>query len=386
MNTLLKYLDGVRLTPEIISLFNQRENAIKKAIEEHKLETVVWECTKRCDIECRHCGTPPDKHECRNELNTNQAKELFSRLDDAFTLENLTCVSITGGEPTVRNDLIKMVEHIKSFGVSQIVTHTNGHRISKAPVLVKRLVSAGLTGIGVNLDGLSENHNWLRCQPDAFDCSISALQRSKDSGVDTLVSTVLTKRVLQDLPALGELLCELCPDRWRLLPIEPIGRAPGTLAEELLSPEDLVEILGFVLDCQTQELPFVVEMGCGQWYGKALEGLVRPYIWHCIAGINVLGIMSNGAIGACNNIDRSYCQGNILIDDVKDVWEHRFDAFREKVFGRSGECEDCSDWFLCRGGEMHMRDAEGKRISSCFFKWLEAEQHKPDAHEIERNS
>lgn len=385
MSVLWRYLATCKLSSRIEGLFDKRARDLHKAVEEHPLETIVWECTRCCDLRCLHCGTPPEQRGIAIELSTDQVKDMFSRLNEAFGLRQLTCISITGGEPTLRNDLIEIVKYVRTFGASQIVTHTNGHRMAREPALANALVQAGVTGIGINLDGLRENHNWLRSNPDAFDCSIAALRFSNDTGADTMVSTVLTKRVLHDLPALRNLLCELNPDRWRLLPIEPIGRAPEALAGEFLSQEDLAVALSFVLECQTLDLPFGVELGCGQWYGKKLEGLVRPYIWHCIAGISVLGIMSDGAIGACNNIDRSYCQGNALKDDIKNVWEQRFDAFREKSWAQNGECTDCYDWNLCRGGEMHMRNPQGKRVSSCFFKWLEAELRIADVQEREEN-
>lgn len=384
MSTLWRHLAACKPSTEMEGLFNERAKALHKAAEEHKLETIVWESTLRCDLQCLHCGTPAEQRGVATELSTDQARDMFCRLDKAFGLGQLTCVSITGGEPTVRNDLVELVEYIHAYGVPQIVIHTNGHRLARESGIAGALVRAGVTGIGINLDGMRENHNWLRRNPEAFDLSISALRCSKDTGVDTMVSTVLTKHVLKDLPALRDLLCELRPDRWRLLPIEPIGRAPGVLTDEFLLPGDLAEALSFVLECQALELPLGVEMGCGQWYGKTLEDLVRPYIWHCIAGINVLGIMSDGAIGACNNVDRSYCQGNVLIDHIKDAWEQRFDVYRNKAWAQSGECIDCTDWGLCRGGEMHMRNAKGERISSCFFKWLEGKQRTTDVQDGER--
>ncbi len=362
--------------------YEQLEAALEGTVLAHGLETIVWECTSRCNITCLHCGTMGEPTGSLRELTTSQAKRMFDRLDEAFGLSDLTCVSITGGEPTVRDDLVEMVEHIRAYGVPQIVTHSNGHRLAREPGLAEALGRAGVTGIGINLDGLRENHTWLRQNPDAFECSVLALQQAQDAGVDTMISTVLTKRVIGDLGELRELLVDLRPDRWRLLPIEPIGRASAALTDELLSPEDLAEVLGFVVECQTLELPFGVEMGCGQWYGKQLEGFVRPYIWHCIAGINVLGIMSDGSIGACNNIDRSYCQGNVLEDDVKDVWQYRFDVFRDREWARNDECIDCSDWGLCKGGEMHMRSPLGERLSPCFFQWLTRRQQADGREEV----
>lgn len=368
---LYEYLRYNDLSPDCEEAFAKREAALCKAVENHFLETIVWECTRRCDTKCLHCGTPTEQAGSNKELNTAQAKLVFDRIDRAFDLSSLTCVSITGGEPTVRSDLVEMVKYIRDFGILQIVTHTNGHRLAVEPQLPERLVKAGITGIGVNLDGMEDNHNWLRRNPKAFDYSVSALKLSKETGADTMVSTVLTKRVIDDLPRLRDELMDLQPDRWRLLPIEPIGRATVELDNELLAPEDIAEVLAFVLECQTFNLPFGIEMGCGQWYGKKLEALVRPYIWYCIAGVNVLGIMSDGSIGACNNIDRSYCQGNALMDDIGAIWRSRFEVFRERDWCRKGECANCKDWNLCRGGEMHLRDSDGERISPCFFQWLE---------------
>ncbi len=351
---LYEYLQYQRISSVCEGTFAKREVALSEAVQNHSLETVVWECTQRCDIKCLHCGTPTEQAGPLKELSTEQAKLVFDRLNQAFDLSSLTCVSITGGEPTIRSDLLEMVEYVKSFGVPQIVTHTNGHRLAVEPELPKRLVEAGITGIGVNLDGMEENHNWLRNNPSAFNYSVTALKHIKDTGADTMISTVLTKRVIKDLLYLRDKLVDLQPDRWRLLPIEPIGRAPVELANELLQPEDIAMVLSFVLECQSLNLPFGVEMGCGQWYGKKLEALVRPYIWYCIAGVSVLGIMSDGSIGACNNIDRSYCQGNALSDDVGEVWRSRFEIFRDRDWCKKGECEDCGDWGSCRGGEMHL--------------------------------
>ena len=366
-----EYLQYQEISLDCKEAFAKREVALIRAVENHFLETIVWECTRRCDIKCLHCGTPAEQADSLNELSTTQAKIVFDNLEQAFDLSSLTCVSITGGEPTVRSDLVEMVEYIKSFGVPQIVTHTNGHRLALEPKLPERLVKAGVTGIGVNLDGMEKNHNWLRRNPNAFNYSVNALRLTKDSGADTMVSTVLTKRVIKDLPHLRDKLVDLQPDRWRLIPIEPIGRAPLGLVDELLHPEDITTVLSFVLECQAINLPFGVEMGCGQWYGKKLEALVRPYIWYCIAGVNVLGILSDGSIGACNNIDRSYCQGNALRDDIGEVWRSGFRVFRDRDWCKKGECINCIDWALCRGGEMHLRDSTGERLAPCFYHWLE---------------
>lgn len=189
-----------------------------------------------------------------------------------------------------------------------------------------------------------------------------------------MVSTVVTKLNIGELKQLRNIIQELNPQRWRLIPLEPIGRAAINIPDAVLTSEDIECLVEFVIECRTQEVdnPNITqtELGCGQWYGKELEGLIRPYIWHCIAGINTLGIHYDGSIAACNNINPFFLEGNIRNDNIKDVWEKRYERFRKYDWKKNGECLDCPDWDLCHGGDMHRRRPDGTMIGSCFFRWL----------------
>jgi radical SAM protein with 4Fe4S-binding SPASM domain len=51
-----------------------------------------------------------------------------------------------------------------------------------------------------------------------------------------------------------------------------------------------------------------------------------------------------GAILTCPNIERSFAQGNIRRDDFCDVWETRYQVFRDRRWLRTGDCADCKEW------------------------------------------
>ena len=74
-------------------------------------------------------------------------------------------IAITGGEPLLRNDLEKCGVEIQKRGfpwgmVSNGFTLTNEKYDS--------FVKAGLKTLTISLDGLEENHNWLRNHKDSF--------------------------------------------------------------------------------------------------------------------------------------------------------------------------------------------------------------------------
>jgi radical SAM protein with 4Fe4S-binding SPASM domain len=367
---------------EIETLFTQREKYLQEKIDAHPLEIVLWEATRACNLRCIHCGTPADNIDRTIELTKEGVLQVFQQIKKDFNNATIKYVSITGGEPTCREDLIEIIRGIKNIGFSEIVIHSNGHRLAGEPGYLDALVEAGIGGIGINLDGLEKTHNRIRNHKNSYRLSRAVCAKivERNDRIDTLISTVVTKENLVELPKLREEIFDLNPDRWRLIPLEPIGRALEQMPYSTLSYEDMEQLIYFILESRliAEEKPNLVqtEMGCGQWVGKKLEGLIRPYIWHCIAGINTLGILYDGTIASCNNIHPHFSEGNIRQNNIKDVWENRFKTYRNFEWKRKGECVDCSDWDLCHGGEMHRRLPDGEMIGTCFYASMkEGEKH-----------
>ncbi len=73
-------------------------------IKEHPLRQLFWECTLRCNLHCRHCGSDCKKIAGYRDM----PKEDFLRVLDnvaAHTDPHKVFVILTGGEPLVREDL-----------------------------------------------------------------------------------------------------------------------------------------------------------------------------------------------------------------------------------------------------------------------------------------
>ncbi len=97
---------------------------------------------------------------------------------------------------------------------------------------------------------------------------------------------------------------------------------------------------------------------------------MRDHFFFCQAGVSVGGVLSDGSISACTSIRSDYHQSNIYQDDFMEVWNRRFQPYRDRAWMKKDECGDCKFWRYCRGGGMHLRGEDGKLLF-CHLKRLQ---------------
>ena len=66
-------------------------------------------------------------------------------------------------------------------------------------------------------------------------------------------------------------------------------------------------------------------------------------------------------------------QGNVRQDDFIDVWENKFEWFRNINKLKSKECEGCNEWKYCRGDSLHTWDFNNNKPTICLKKILKGE-------------
>ncbi len=105
--------------------------------------------TDRCDFRCLYCMEEDMNFLPRAQLLT---LEELAFIGKAFTELGVGKIRVTGGEPLVRNNVIKLFEDLGTLpGLKELVTTTNGSQLSK---LAGRLKSAGVSRINISLDSL----------------------------------------------------------------------------------------------------------------------------------------------------------------------------------------------------------------------------------------
>ncbi|OGJ21884.1 hypothetical protein A3K73_06715 [Candidatus Pacearchaeota archaeon RBG_13_36_9] len=361
------------------------KESVDKIIKEHPLKFIQLEVTRACNLNCIHCGSPSEGTNFKEQLSREEIKKTLEKIATEIIDPNyFNHLMFVGGEPFSRRDLIDIIQDTSKIQVNgrRVYTNTqiqtNGTYLGDNPKLLDKLKELGITGFGISIDGLEKTHNLFRRGKDVFRKTYSAAQEAIARGFSVSISTVANQSNISELPVLSNLIRdELKPNFWRIMLLDPIGRARLD-KNYLLSPEQVKKIIGFIYKEHVEHVKEVyqegrgtkIELGCGGWCGEQLEGMIRPYLWHCISGISMLGIMYDGAIGGCTNISRDFIEGNIRTDDITKVWNDRFEKFREFDWKKIDECQDCKEFEFCDGGPMHYRLGDRKMIF-CLYQTLE---------------
>lgn len=355
------------------TLFNKWREGVETLIQEHPLHIISWEATRRCNLRCVHCGSPSEEVNLADELTTEEVVGAFDEIAQDFDMSKFRHINITGGEPFVRKDLLEILRKISRHACfNNMDIQTNGIVLANHPELLKELKQYGVTGIGVSIDGLESTHEKFRNIKGGFAKSMRAARLAVEHGYVVTVSVVAHSNNVDEIFELFELVKEeVKPRVFRLMTIDPIGRMDFD-SEYMLSQEQLRQVIDFLKDeyqrsCHTyaDQKVTMVEMGCGGWMGTELEGTFRPMIFHCIAGINNLGILYDGKLASCSNISRDFVEGDLRKDRIVDVWSERYHKYRDSEWKRNGECADCDQWQYCHGGPMHKRGIEGD-MANCL--------------------
>jgi radical SAM protein with 4Fe4S-binding SPASM domain len=338
---------------------------LERVRSEHKLQYLFWETTRACNLRCRHCGS-----DCGvssgGDLTTTEIKSALKSIADDYDAASFM-IAVTGGEPLVRDDVFEVMGYAHGLGFPWGMV-TNGMMVDEATVY--RCAAAGMNTVTVSVDGLRETHDYLRRFNGSFDRAIKALDIFKSSGSFEVVqaTTCVSDYNLDQLEELYTLFRRMNIDEWRLLTVNPIGRARED-PRFTLGGDQLRTLLDFIVAKRNRRGLRVTFEEEG-FLGPDYEGKVRDSLFYCPAGINVGSILCDGSIAACPNLPRDYVQGNVRTDRFMDVWEQRFRNLRDYSWRKQGECAECSWWQFCKGNSLHLWDLAARKPVRCHMKDL----------------
>jgi radical SAM enzyme (rSAM/lipoprotein system) len=324
--------------------------------EKHPLRQLFWESTLRCNMKCRHCGSDCRVSSFHPDMPFEDFAKVLRRIKEKYDSHKIMVI-VTGGEPLMRKDIEQCGRAIYDMEFPWGIV-SNG--LLMTPKKIDGLLRAGLHSATISLDGFEEDHEWMRGIKGSFRNASQAIGiLANEPSIKFDVVTCVNNRNYEKLGEFKEYLISLGLKSWRLFTVFPVGRAAQD-PDLQLSDERFRGLMEYIKNTR-KEGRIMASYGCEGFLGE-YEGQVRDHLYTCQAGLSVSSVMIDGSISACASIRSDFSQGNIYKDDFIDVWENRYQPFRDRLWMKKGECADCKYFRYCQGNGMHLRDENGDLI------------------------
>ena len=266
-----------------------------------------WHCNQKC-LHCYAAGQPMGE---TPELSTEQWKTALALLRKA----NIPQVTFTGGEPTLRSDLVELVQAAAWF-VTRL--NTNGRLLT--PELCAGLYEASLDSVQVTLYSAEGNiHNQL-VGVNGFSDTVQGIRHAVEAGLIVSVNTPLCSlnthyaETLRFAHSLG-VRYATCSG------LIPSGSACGQESRATaLTPEQLTDVLRQAVDT-AEELGMVLDFTSPGWLEEeTLRSLGLNLIPSCGACLSNMAVTPDGKVVPCQSWLSDEPLGDLLHDDWADIW------------------------------------------------------------------
>jgi MoaA/NifB/PqqE/SkfB family radical SAM enzyme/protein-L-isoaspartate O-methyltransferase len=268
-------------------------------ISQRRLYSVTLGITNRCNYRCWHCY---NTGRSQTDISFENLKKTISELKRL----NVVSVTLTGGEPLVREDLedIARLFDDKTF----LSLNTTGSGLT--PERAKNIKDSGVFAVGISLDSVSEEeHDKLRGKKGAFNIALKALENTAKSGIYPYIIAVASHEFLKSenfykfmsfvygMGALEVHLLEPCPT----------GKLAGR-NDIVLSKTDKAQILNYQKEiAKRNDLPIL----------STFQYLESKDAFGCGAGLTHLYIDGSGEVCPCNLVPISF--GNISNESFSQI-------------------------------------------------------------------
>lgn len=111
----------------------------------------LLEVTRRCNLYCRYCFAHGGETDAEPSL-----EQLKAAVDGILRQCGNPLLQLSGGEPSLRDDLPELAAYARERGCPAVQINTNGLRLASDPDYVRRLAEAGLDIVFLQFDGVTD--------------------------------------------------------------------------------------------------------------------------------------------------------------------------------------------------------------------------------------
>jgi len=295
---------------------------------------VQLELTEACNLKCRFC------YNSQQPILCSRYKNIIDRLESEKVME----IVLTGGEPMLHPDFIKIVE-LCSTKFIKVQIQTNGTHITKE--MAKTLESFQVQSVNVSLHGFEETNDYLTGVKGSYKKALDGIKAMLSTNVMVVSNFVLTSKNISELPAHIDFLFNIGVKNFTLTRFSPTGVGSSS-AFLNISKDELLLALEYINNKQK------IEDGISFLLANSIPRCALPihlynHCNYCHFGASrfYIDVMGNVLVCGMSRVKL----GNLLEDSFRSIKE-KSQIYKDHITGESfpKECKVCSDFHLCRGG------------------------------------
>lgn len=298
--------------------------------------------TNRCNSRCVMCNLWKAEN---NELSAQRLIDFFNENKDF--LKYVREVSITGGEPFLRQELSDILKSISinCKSLSSITIPTNGLATDLIVRKTERIMQENKNisiNIGVSIDGVGKTHDEIRGISGAYERALNTLEKlislsKKYKNLHVGFGTVITSRNLNELDSLDDLgkLLGVNNSFTPAIKSENIFMNECNETTVTLGDKEREKMLSFLRKHYTPN-------GNGFKNYCAVEILSeRHKQLPCPWGYSFLYLDPEGNVYPCHYLPRDYLMGNITGEPISKIWfSERANTLRKEI-KKDSYCNNC---------------------------------------------
>ncbi len=303
--------------------------------------------TLRCNLQCRHCSAMAGPTVVDARSSYVDLCCIIKKIAD-LNPEHLT---ITGGEPLVRKDILDLLRKTRSIFSGKIALQTNATLVDTHMAQV--LATESLVDyFDVSLDGVDETSCAPIRGPSVFARAIQGIKNLQAAGIEKIrTSCVVTTANMHLQYEFARLNQELGTE-YLLRSFSPAGRGKANRDEFEPNWEESLRSAEPLLRNKYGKLE---DANVKRWlHIKTLRGLTTRA--QCSAGRSTIAILPNGDIYPCPVLAFSqFLMGNAMKDgSITEILGRpkNMDLVRSFHIDLRSKCRDCDIRYFCTGGCM----------------------------------
>jgi hypothetical protein len=156
--------------------------------EEHRSQTLlgIIDVTNACNLRCPICFANAAAVGYLYQPSLEAVKSMLDNLRSNMPVPTYA-VQLSGGEPTLRDDLPEIIRYAGEIGIPHVEVNTNGVRLARDMGYLKELIKAGVSTFYLSFDSLTKEAYVKMKGADLLELKLKALQNIREAGLQSVV-------------------------------------------------------------------------------------------------------------------------------------------------------------------------------------------------------